>query len=121
MSSLKTNYLGIELKNPIIVGASNLVSDLDIVKKMEDAGASAIVYKSLFEEQIQLESFELEEELNAYSDIHAEMNSLFPELQHAGPEEHLMKLAKLKDAVDIPVIGSLNAVLNQPGQNMPWK
>jgi len=110
MSSLKTNYLGIELKNPIIVGASNLVSDLDIVKKMEDAGASAIVYKSLFEEQIQLESFELEEELNAYNDIHAEMNSLFPELQHAGPEEHLMKLAKLKSAVGIPVIGSLNAV-----------
>ena len=110
MSSLKTNYLGIELKNPIIVGASNLVSDLDIVKKMEDAGASAIVYKSLFEEQIQLESFELEEELNAYNDIHAEMNSLFPELQHAGPEEHLMKLAKLKSTVGIPVIGSLNAV-----------
>ncbi len=110
MSSLKTNYLGIELKNPIIVGASNLVSDLDIVKKMEDAGASAIVYKSLFEEQIQLESFELEEELNAYNNIHAEMNSLFPELQHAGPEEHLMKLEKLKNTVGIPVIGSLNAV-----------
>lgn len=110
MSSLKTNYLGIELKNPIIIGASNLVNDLDIVKKMEDAGASAIVYKSLFEEQIQLESFELEEELNAYNNIHAEMNSLFPELQHAGPEEHLMKLEKLKKTVGIPVIGSLNAV-----------
>ncbi len=110
MSSLKTKYLGIELKNPIIVGASNLVNDLDIVKKMEDAGASAIVYKSLFEEQIQLESFELEEELNAYNNIHAEMSSLFPELQHAGPEEHLMKLEKLKNTVGIPVIGSLNAV-----------
>jgi dihydroorotate dehydrogenase (fumarate) len=110
MSSLKTNYLGIELKNPIIVGASNLVNDMDIVKKMEDAGASAIVYKSLFEEQIQLESFELDEELNAYNNIHAEMNSLFPELQHAGPEEHLMKMEKLQKAVDIPVIGSLNAV-----------
>jgi len=110
MSDLKTNYLGIELKNPIIVGACNLSHDMNVVKKLEEAGAGAIVYKSLFEEQIQLESFEMEEQMNAYNDIHAEMTSLFPDLQHAGPEEHLEKLKQLKETVDIPVIASLNAV-----------
>ncbi|MDX2442952.1 MAG: dihydroorotate dehydrogenase-like protein [Bacteroidales bacterium] len=110
MTDLRTRYLGIELKNPIVVGASNLVTDLDIAKKMEEAGAAAIVYKSLFEEQIQLESFEMDEELNAYNDVHAEMTSLFPDLQHAGPEEHLMKVEKLSNSIDIPLIASLNAV-----------
>ena len=110
MTDLRTRYLGIELKNPIVVGASNLVVDPDMAKKMEEAGAAAIVYKSLFEEQIQLEGFELEEELNEYNNIHAEMTSLFPDLQHAGPEEHLMKLEKLANSVNIPVIASLNAV-----------
>ncbi len=110
MTDLKTSYLGLELKNPIIVGACNLVNDMDVVKKLEDAGASAIVYKSLFEEQIQLEGFEMEEDLNAYNNIHSEMGSLFPDLQHAGPDEHLMKLEKLKKSVGIPVIASLNAV-----------
>ena len=110
MTDLKTTYLGLELKNPIIVGACNLVNDMDVVKKLEDAGASAIVYKSLFEEQIQLEGFEMEEDLNTYNNIHSEMGSLFPDLQHAGPDEHLMKLEKFKKSVDIPVIASLNAV-----------
>jgi len=110
MTDLKTSYLGLELKNPIIVGACNLVNDMDVVKKLEDAGASAIVYKSLFEEQIQLEGFEMEEDLNAYNNIHSEMGSLFPDLQHAGPDEHLMKLEKFKKSVGIPVIASLNAV-----------
>ena len=110
MTDLKTRYLGIDLKNPIIVGACNLMSDLDSVKRMEEAGAAAIVYKSLFEEQIQLESFEMEEELNLYNNFHAEISSLFPDLQHAGPEEHLMKLDNLKNSVNIPVIASLNAV-----------
>ena len=58
---LKTKYLGLELKNPIIVGASNLVADIEMLKKLEAAGASAIVYKSLFEEQIQLENLEMDE------------------------------------------------------------
>jgi dihydroorotate dehydrogenase (fumarate) len=110
MTDLKTSYLGLELKNPLIVGACNLVNDMDVVRKLEDAGASAIVFKSLFEEQIQLEGFEMEEDLNAYNNIHSEMGSLFPDLQHAGPDEHLMKLEKLKKSVGIPVIASLNAV-----------
>ena len=57
---------------------------------MEDAGAAAIVYKTLFEEQIELERLQLSEELNQYNERHAEMISLFPDIEHAGPTEHLM-------------------------------
>jgi dihydroorotate dehydrogenase (fumarate) len=110
MANLKTTYLGLELKNPLIMGACNLTLDLDTAKRIEDAGASAIVFKSLFEEQINLESFQMEEELNEYNERHAEMIDLFPNLKHAGPEAHLDKLSKIKAGVDIPVIGSLNCV-----------
>jgi dihydroorotate dehydrogenase (fumarate) len=110
MSTLITNYLGIELKNPIIVGASNLVTDVNMLKKLEEAGAAAIVYKSLFEEQIQYESHELSESLSEYYDRNAEMTSLFPNLEHAGPEEYLMNLEKAVKSVSIPVFASLNAV-----------
>jgi len=105
---LKTNYMGIELKNPIIIGASNLVLDLKMVKKLEDAGAAAIVYKSLFEEQLHLEAAELEDELHEYDERHAEMISLFPKIEHSGPKAHLLALKKLKESVSIPVIASLN-------------
>ncbi len=110
MAKLSTNYMGLALKNPLIVGASNLSLDTDMAKKLEDAGASAIVFKSLFEEQINLESFQMDEELNEYAERNAEMISLFPNVKHAGPEEHLDKLSALKKALDIPVIGSLNCV-----------
>jgi len=110
MADIKTKYLGIELKNPIIAGASNLVSDLDNLKKLEDAGIAAIVYKSLFEEQIQLESFEFQQEMEAYNERHAEMTSLFPKMEHAGPEEQLLKLSKANEALTIPLIASLNYV-----------
>ncbi len=113
MSRLKTTYMGIELKNPLIIGACNLTLDIDMAKKMEDAGAAAIVFKSLFEEQINLESLQMEEELNEYTERNAEMINLFPDLQHAGPQEHLDKLSDLKKALDIPVIGSLNCVNQQ--------
>lgn len=110
MANLKTTYLGIPLKNPLVLGASNLSLDTDKVRKLADAGVAAVVFKSLFEEQIQLESLQMEEDLTEYSERHAEMTSLFPSLRHAGPEEHLEQLRQLKEAVDIPVIGSLNCV-----------
>ena len=110
---ISTTYMGIKLKNPIIIGASNLVSDAQNLKMFEEAGASAIVYKSLFEEQIQLENLELEENLNEYTERHAEMIDLFPDVKHAGPKEHLLKLKKAKEAVDIPVIANLNAVYEE--------
>ena len=108
MADLTTKYMGLNLKNPIIVGASNLVKEIDNIKKMEEAGAAAIVYKSLFEEQIELERLQLSEELNQYNERHAEMISLFPDIEHAGPTEHLMHLRKAVEAVTIPVIASLN-------------
>jgi dihydroorotate dehydrogenase (fumarate) len=113
MVNLKTSYLGLELKNPIIVGASNISYDPAYVKRIEDSGASAIVFKSLFEEQIQLEMLEMEEEIEEYAERHAEMISLYPHLKHAGPKEYLMKLKKLKESVNIPVIASLNAVYKE--------
>jgi dihydroorotate dehydrogenase (fumarate) len=110
MADLKTSYLGIELKNPLIVGASNLVTDLDALSQIEDAGAAAIVYKSLFEEQIQLERMQHDDGLEEYNERHAEMLTLFPRIQHAGPEAHLLGLRKAIEKVNIPVIASLNCV-----------
>ncbi len=110
MKSLKTRYMGIELDNPIIVGASNISADLDKIKQAEEFGASAIVYKSLFEEQIQLESFQLDQRLNEFNDLHAEMVTIHPNIVHAGPEEHLLNLRKAKESISIPLFASLNAV-----------
>lgn len=113
MVDLKTSYLGIELKNPVILGASNLVAKLDNIKRAEEAGAAAIVYKSLFEEQIQLESAQLDDELEEYNERNAEMVKLFPTIEHAGPEEHLVNVRRAKESVSIPVIASLNAIYTE--------
>jgi len=108
--NLSTNYLGIELKNPIIIGASNLVTDIEMLKKLEQAGASAIVYKSLFEEQIQLENLEMDQIVGGINERHAEMaTGITPEF-NAGPEEFLLKFAEAKKALTIPLIASLNAI-----------
>ena len=109
--NLKTKYLGLELKNPIIIGASNLVTDISMLKQLEEAGAAAIVYKSLFEEQIQLENLTLEEEMTGFDNRNAEMTSLFPsDIYESGPEEFLMHFKDAKKALGIPLIASLNAV-----------
>jgi len=110
MPDLKTSYMGISLRNPIIAGASPLTSRIDTIKRLEDAGAAAVVTASLFEEQIQLERHELAEGQERYDNISAEAVTTFPRGEHAGPEEHLMWVRKTKEAVKIPVIGSLNAV-----------
>jgi dihydroorotate dehydrogenase (fumarate) len=110
MKNLTTSFMGIKLDNPIIVGASNIVTDLDKLKRAEEYGAAAIVYKSLFEEQIQLESFQLDQRLNEFNDLHAEMVTIHPNIAHAGPEEHLVNIRKAKESISIPLIASLNAV-----------
>ncbi|MCE5329676.1 dihydroorotate dehydrogenase-like protein [bacterium] len=110
MADLKTTYMGISLKNPIIIGACDLVSDIENAKKIEEAGAAAVVYKSLFEEEIELESLQIEEQIEEYSERNAEMVSIFPAFKHSGPKEHLIKLKKLKNILNIPVIASLNAL-----------
>ena len=113
MTNLKTNYMGLELKNPIVVGANNLVTKIDSLKQMEEAGAAAVVFKSLFEEQIQLEAAQMDDEMDEYAERHAEMTSLFPNLEHAGPREHLMNVQNAREALSIPLIASLNAIYNE--------
>ena len=110
MANLSTTYMGIKLKNPIVLGASNLVNKPEVIHELEEAGIAAIVYKSLFEEQIQLESIQLEEELHEYENRNAEMTRLFPDIQHAGPKEHLFNVKTLKANSSVPVIASLNAI-----------
>ncbi len=110
MADLSTTYMGIPLKSPIILGASNLVTKPAIIKDLEANGIGAVVYKSLFEEQIQLESLQLDEELTEYANRNSEMGRLFPELEHAGPREHLFNVRKLKESLSVPVFASLNAL-----------
>jgi len=110
MADLSTTYMGIKLKNPLILGASNLVNKPETIKQIEQAGIGAIVYRSLFEEQIQLENLQMDEELSEYENRNAEMTNLFPGLEHAGPKEHLYNLEKLKKSVNVPVFASLNAI-----------
>ena len=110
MINLATNYMGMELKNPIIAGASSMSADLNMLRKLEKAGAAAVVYKTLFEEQINLESAQFDDQLEAMGGLHAEMTSLYPKLQHAGPEAHLVNLRNAKETLGIPVIASLNCL-----------
>lgn len=110
MADLSTTYMGVKLKNPLILGASNLVTKPEVIKELEDAGIAAIVYKSLFEEQIQLENLQFDENLYEYSNRNSEMGRLFPNIEHAGPKEHLYNLKKLKQNTSVPVFASLNAI-----------
>ncbi len=110
MADLSTTYMGLKLKHPILAGASELTGDVDSIKRMEDAGAAAVVTKSLFEEQIQLEHYKFDEDQEMFNYRHAEMITVFPHMEFAGPAEHLEWVRRAKEAVDIPLIASLNAV-----------
>jgi len=109
---LTTSYLGLTLKNPVVVSASPLCEELENIRKMEEAGAAAVVLHSLFEEQIALESQELDQRLSETTGAFAEALSYFPDLTsyNLGPEGYLEHIRKAKAAVSIPVIASLNAV-----------
>ena len=110
MIDLKTTYLGLSLKNPLVASASPLSKNLDSVRQLEDAGAAAVVLYSLFEEQILQESLALNEVLNRGTESFAEALSYFPEVDNynIGAEKYLKHLQKIKAAVDIPIIASLN-------------
>ena len=112
MTDLSTTYLGLNLKNPIVASASPLSKKLDRAKKLEDAGVSAVVMYSLFEEQIIHESLELDHYLNRGTDSFAEALSYLPDggLYGISPEKYLNQVAGLKKALSIPIIGSLNGV-----------
>ncbi len=107
---LKTNYLGMELRNPLVVSANPLTEDVSNIKKMEDAGASAVVLFSLFEEQLTHEELELHHHTTHGTDAFAEATSYFPKTEEyrTGPEEYLKLISLAKDSVGIPVIASLN-------------
>ena len=119
---LKTNYMGVELKNPVIVGASNIVTDLKAIKKIEEEGASAIVYKTLFEEQIHLENLQNFHAEEDYAHRHAEMaGSPFPSAEEAGPDAFLARLKEAADLLNIPLFGSLNCVYDETWEEFAKK
>lgn len=109
---MKTRYLGLDLKNPVIASASPLTMRLDMARRIEDAGAAALVMPSLFEESILAEQHELNHHLTHGTESFAEALSYFPEQEEyrLGPENYLETLRALKAAVDVPVVASLNGV-----------
>ncbi len=109
---LTTTYLGLPLKNPLVASASPLSKKIDSVRRLADAGIAAVVLYSLFEEQITHESRELDHYLTRGTNTYAEALSYFPDLEdyNIGPEPYLEHLHRVKQVVDIPVIGSLNGV-----------
>ena len=112
MVDLSTTYLGLSLKNPVVASASPLSQKVETAQQLEAAGISAIVMYSLFEEQIIRESLKLHEDLTRGTEQYWESLSYFPEIGtfSLGPEIYLKQLIKLKNAIKVPVIGSLNGI-----------
>lgn len=107
---ITTTYLGLKLKSPIVCSAGPLSENISNIREMEDAGASAIVLYSIFEEQIEHEQLELNYHTTVHSESYAEATSYFPEPFEfkLGPDEYLNHIRKAKEAVNIPIIASLN-------------
>ncbi|MFP4417196.1 MAG: dihydroorotate dehydrogenase-like protein [Chitinispirillaceae bacterium] len=112
MADMKTRYMGLEIQNPFIASASPLWKDVDNVKKAQEAGAAAVVLHSLFEEQITSEERELNKYLLQGTEHFAEAITYFPDSAdyHFPPDEYVEHIRQMKDAVSIPIIGSLNGV-----------
>jgi dihydroorotate dehydrogenase (fumarate) len=112
MTDLSTTYLGLALRSPLVASASPLCEDVGNIRRMEDAGAAAVVLHSLFEEQITLESQHLDRYLSHGTETFAESLTYLPDLQryNLGPDGYLEHVRRAKAAVDIPVIGSLNGI-----------
>jgi dihydroorotate dehydrogenase (fumarate) len=112
MIDLSTTYLGLKLKNPLVASASPLSEKLDSVRQLEDCGVSAIVMYSLFEEQVIRESLELDRYLSNGTHTYAEALTYLPEVGRysMGPEAYVENVYRLKQATNIPIIGSLNGV-----------
>jgi dihydroorotate dehydrogenase (fumarate) len=110
MKDLSTSYLGLRLKNPLVCSSSPLCEDLDNLRRMEDAGAAAVVLHSLFEEQINLESLDLDRFLWFGTHSFAESLTYFPDMNryNLGPEGYLEHVGAARGALSIPVIASLN-------------
>jgi dihydroorotate dehydrogenase (fumarate) len=110
--NLSTSYLGLKLKNPIVASASPLSRSMDSMRQLEDAGASAIVMHSLFEEQIEHEAASLDHYKSAGTESHAEALSYFPDTgdYHFAPEEYIELVAKASNKLEIPIIASMNGI-----------
>ena len=110
--NLTTNYLGLTLKNPIVASSSPLSHSLDGIRRLEDAGASAVVMYSLFEEQITFDSLYVDHYLRSNTNSHAEALNYFPDMDryNVWPDEYVDLIRRAKEACDIPIIGSLNGV-----------
>ena len=109
--NLSTTYLGLKLRSPLVPSAAQpLTENVDNIKRMEDAGAAAVVLHSLFEEQLSLERREIFESMTQGTDSFAEALTYFPEPSefHVGPEVYLQNIQKAKASVQIPIIASLN-------------
>ena len=109
MADLATTYMGIGLASPIVVAACPVSNSVDRVRMAEQAGAGALVIRSLFEEQIQFDALRMEEKLAGGAESSAEAFSNFPSLRHGEAKEHLMWVEKTRAAVRMPLIASLNA------------
>lgn len=109
---LRTTYLGLELQHPLMPGASPMVDDMDQVRRLEDAGAAAIVMHSLFEEQIEHETRGAARHLTGHEESFAEAVSMFPRADEfaLGPDRYLEQIVRIRAAVSVPVIASLNGV-----------
>jgi len=110
--NLTTEYLGLKLKNPLMPGASPMVDNLDMVRRLEDAGASAIVMHSLFEEQINMEDNARLHHVEMHTESYGEALGYLPKAEDFPfvPDQYLDQIARLKAAVSVPVIASLNGV-----------
>ena len=107
---LSTTYLGMKLRNPLVVAACSLTHKIDVLKRLEDAGAAAAVMPSLFEEQIVHDDVALSELQDYGTESFAEALSYFPQPEHyhTGPEAYLKTIEDAKQAISIPIIASLN-------------
>jgi dihydroorotate dehydrogenase (fumarate) len=112
MSDLTTQYLGLSLKTPLVASACPVTESVSNIRELEDAGIGAVVLPSLFEEQLELESRTLDEDLWRGAESFPESQSVLPDLQtyNLGPDGYLNLINDAKEAVDIPVIASLNGV-----------
>jgi len=109
---LSTTYLGLRLTNPLMAGASPMADDLDVVRRLEDAGSSAIVMYSLFEEQVVTEEIATSRYVESPAESFAEAITYFPSAAKLamGPDDYLEQIRRIRQAVHIPVIGSLNGI-----------
>ena len=112
MSDLSTKYLGLNLKSPLLASASPLCESVDNIRRLEDHGLAAVVLPSLFEEQLELESQSVDSDLERGSESFPESANFFPDLQNynLGPDGYLELIRQAKEAVQIPIIASINGI-----------